>query len=479
MRLISTRCHGIRIAICVAGLVLLGLPLDVCHGQLFKRSESKVHKTGNVSKEELRIGLNDFTDYFITGIKQASEELDEQLPSTKTRKMTLMWRLRASQALFGTLAQDDPMVAFVDVWTLCVRMSDFFEYGNGSELFGAQQKIAREAALTIEREAERIGRSFMNERAFTELKTYIHNLSAKNPIRGVHSFAVYASRSIAEEAGPLYEMLSLPMAPFRALDGVDRGAVAMQRFTDTADRVTDIVELLPESMRWQLLLFLFEMEETELVQSVLKNMDEFSDSSTRLAESAEKLPERLRVQAALLVDEIDKKQANLQETLNRTEKTAAAVARTVVQVDKAALTIDQSAQSVTASAEAWTAAAEATGQMAKAFSKDKEPGQEPAKPFDIQEYQVAMETATETAQQLHALATEIHEIVESEQLGSRIADVNEKAVAVVSRTAAEAQRLADSLTWRVCGLVLLIFCLAVVYRFVAVRVLPKNTTASV
>jgi hypothetical protein len=212
--------------------------------------------------------------------------------------------------------------------------------------------------------------------------------------------------------------------------------VTMHRFTDTAERITDIVELLPESMRWQLLLLLFEMEETDLVKTVLRNMDEFSDSSLRLAESAEKLPERLRVQAALLVDEIDQKQANLQETLNRAEKNAATVERTVVQVDKAAKTIDQSAQTLTRTGQAWQATIEATTQMAQAFSRDGPPPETPPKPFDVQEYQAAMEPATDTAQQFHALAKEIHEIVESEQLGSRIADVNEKAVAVVGRTAA-------------------------------------------
>jgi hypothetical protein len=463
----------------LTSLLIVAALSGACHGQLFKRGESNAQKALKISKEDLRIGLNGFTDYFITEIKQASEELDGQVPSTKTRKMTLMWRLRASQALFGVLAQDDPMAAFVDAWTLSVRLSDFFEHGNGSEVFGAQQKIATEATLIIEREVERIGRSFMDEKAFTKVKTYIHSLSAKNPIRSAYSFnVVYASRSLAGEQNPLREVLALPMAPWRAIEGVDRGAVAMQRFTDTAERVTDIVELLPESMRWQLLLLLFEMEETDLVKTVLTNMDEFSNSSKRLAESAEKLPERLRVQAALLVDEIDQKQANLQETLSRAEKTAATVKRTVVQVDEAAKTIDQSAQTLTQTAQAWQATMEATTQMARAFSKDGPPPETPPKPFDIQKYQSAMEAATDTAQQLHALATEIHEIVESEQLSGRIADVNDKALAVVSRSAAEAQRLANVLTWRLGGLILFSFGLALVYRMVAVHIAAKKTIAS-
>lgn len=479
MRPVKARRRGSGKVIFVAGFALLGLVVGVGQGQFFKRSDSKVQKKVKLSKEELRAKLNSFADFFITEIKQASEELDGQLPTTKTRKLTLMWRLRASQALFSVLAQDDPMSAFVDAWTLCVRMSDFFEHGNGSEAFEGQQKIATATVSSIEGEAERIGRSLMDEAAFTRARTYIHSMAAKHPIRGAHSFSVvYASRVPEGEQNPLREVLALPMAPWRAIEGVDRGAMAMHRFTDTTERMTDIIELLPESMRWQLLLLLFEMEETDLVRTVLKNMDAFSNSSSRLAESAEKLPERLRVQAALLVDEIDQKQANLQETLNRAEKTATAVEKTVAQVDEAAQTIDQSAQTLTQTAQAWQATIKATEQMAQAFSRDGPPPETPPKPFNIQEYQATMEAATETAQQLHTLATEIREIVESEQLGGRIADVNDKAIALVGKTATEAQKLVGCLTWRVGGLILLVFVSALAYRIIVDRVLSKKTIAS-
>ena len=81
-------------------------------------------------------------------------------------------------------------------------------------------------------------------------------------------------------------------------------------------------------------------------------------------------------------------------------------------------------------------------------------------------------------QELHALATEIREIVESEQLGGRIADVNDKATAFVNTTSAQAQSLADALTWRVGGLMLFAFALALVYRTIAVRVLAKKRIAA-
>jgi hypothetical protein len=130
MRISTTQCHRMQYIIWIVGLIVWGLSSGVTHGAFFRRANKDARQPVNVSKEELRIELNDFTDYFITQTKQASEELDGKLSTTKTRKMTLMWRLRASQALFGALAQDDPVAAFVDAWALCVRLSDFFEHGN-------------------------------------------------------------------------------------------------------------------------------------------------------------------------------------------------------------------------------------------------------------------------------------------------------------------------------------------------------------
>jgi hypothetical protein len=461
----------------LAGLMLLAVLHGGCQGQIFKRGDKKAQKRSDISKEEVRSALNDFVELYIAEIKQASEQLDTIITTTKTRKLTLVWRLRASQALFDVSAQEDAIAAFLDTWTLCVRMSAYFEHGNGSESFGEHQAIATNATSTLEREVERIAHTFLDEAAFTKAKTFIHSLSAKNPIRGAYSFnMVYASKSTDGGQNPLQDVISLPMAPFRALEGVDKGAMAMHRFTDTAERITDIVELLPESMRWQMLLLLFEMEETDLVRNVLANMDTVSESSSRLADAADKLPEKFREQASLLIDEIDQKQANLQVTLDKAEKATATVERTVVQIDKAAETIDQSAQSLTQTAEAWEGTIVATEQMVKAFSKDKPPKQEPSKPFDIQEYKATIEATTAAAEQLHSLVAEVHATIESDHLSQRIDDVNDKGIALVKQTAMEAQQLANILTWRLAGLIVLFFALAFAYRLVLSKCLTFKTS---
>ena len=464
--------------LCLLAMCLSLTLLGGCQENQSNRSGLRPSQEKSISKEELSVALNDLAEYFIAKTKQASEELDQRIPSAKNRKLTLLWRLRSSQALFVLSAQEDALAALVDTWTFCVRMSDFFEHGKGSELFGAHQDLALEAMMDVEQEAERIARLFLDEDKYEKSKTFIHSFASRNPILGAYSSnLIYVSKSTRGETNALTDILSLPMAPFRALEGVDNGAVAIHRFTDTANRITDVFELMPESLRWQMLLFLFEIEETDMVQQVLGNMDTFAENSTRLADTADQLPQKLREQASELIEEIDQKQANLQVTLTKAEQTAAAVDKAIVQVDTAAATLDDTAQSVTETAKAWQATVQAVREMVEAFSSKKEEKPrpepvEPAKPFDIKEYQATIEAATAAAEQMLALVVEVNRTVESPHVTRHIDEVNDVATVFVGQTASEMQRLLDSLTWRLGVLILLSFAAAIVYRVIVARVLP-------
>ena len=124
------------------------------------------------------------------------------------------------------------------------------------------------------------------------------------------------------------------MTPFRAIEGVDRTASAVNRFTDTAERFSDIVSELPESSRWQLQLLLYDLEETDMTKSFLASIAQFSESSSRLSKSVEELPKQLREALSQFTEETDEKQENLRKTLEQAEKTTLAINNALQQLDK-------------------------------------------------------------------------------------------------------------------------------------------------
>ena len=167
------------------------------------------------------------------------------------------------------------------------------------------------------------------------------------------------------------DVLNIPMSPFRAMGGVDRGAQAIERFRGTAEQFSDVVEELPESARLQLLLLLYDMEETEMAQSILDSTSKFAESSSRMAGSVEKLPEEFREQASLLIDQIDAKQSNIQETLGKTEKTIVA--------------LEQTADSISEAARAFESTVNTTGQLIQDL-KSKSPKKDPSSTNKVSDY---------------------------------------------------------------------------------------------
>ncbi|MCP4456138.1 MAG: hypothetical protein GY809_32170, partial [Planctomycetes bacterium] len=151
------------VGMCVTAVLLVGCQAARPEGNGLRKGKGQA-----VSKEELRTAINDLTELYITKIRQASQELDELIPTTKNRKLTLQWRLRSTQALLVLSAQEDALAALVDTWVFCVRMSDYVDTGKGSEAFGVHQELARRAMADVELEAERIARLFLDDAKYEQ-----------------------------------------------------------------------------------------------------------------------------------------------------------------------------------------------------------------------------------------------------------------------------------------------------------------------
>ena len=273
---------------------------------------------------------------------------------------------------------------------------------------------------------------------------FAHN----NPIKGTFSnVIVYATEVQKDQPNPFVSALKIPMTPFRAIEGVDRTASAIHHFSDTAERFSDIVAEMPESSRWQLQLLLFDLEEANMTKSFLNSLAQVSESSARLEQSVQKLPEQLREQLTKFVEDVDKKQASLQQTLQQAEKTSLALNDTIEKLDKTAGSFNAVARDVTETAKAWETAAKATGEVVQEFNKIKPSPQKEASPFKITDYRDTAEQTSQAANDIKALLAEIDKLLESPRY----------------------DYMMNGLLLRAAGLLVLIFVLAVLYRIISGR----------
>ena len=349
--------------------------------------------------------------------------------------------------LNAMLDQDDPIIAFVETWALCTRFRMYLEEGEGSSLYGEGQPIALNGAKLLEMEIERIGNVFLKDDVLETAKKNIVEFANANPIKGTFSgITVFATEAKKDQPSPLTSIAKIPMTPFRAMEGVDRTASAIHRFTDSTERFSDIVSELPESSRWQLQLLLYDLEETDMTKSFLASLAQFSQSSQLLSKSVDELPQQLSREMSQFVQDIDERQANLQKTLEQTEKTTAAISGALEKLETASVSVGTTAKDASETAKAWQSAAQVIGDVAREHYKKPE-SSDPNRSFDIKEWTTAAEKTSQAAIDIGGLLSAVDNLSKDHNYGN----------------------IMNAITFRAAGFVALIFVLAVMYRIVSAR----------
>ena len=227
------------------------------------------------------------------------------------------------------------------------------------------------------------------------------------------------------------------MSPVRALEGVGSGASAIHDFNETAARFASVVATLPELIRWELELLLFEVEERQSVTRLLAALESVSESAVRASLAIDRLP------------------GDLQTTMGGSREVLDAASATIREAQLLLVPFAVAAEEIRLTT---AAVAEITAQ---------EPDAEPGRAFDIREWETAAREIGVASGELRGAASEILAVVESGGLDGKLLQVSD----AVERAEVSAQAIVDAAAWRVLQLLLVAFALLVLYRLVAARFL--------
>ncbi len=463
-----------------------------------------------LSKEELGELLQQFEDTYEATIREAAERIVTLQPDRRTRHLALLWQMRLIPMARDTLNQDDAVYSLLDGWALCVRQRDFFERGDGRELFGANQALAQEAARRSLGDIERIAALILTPESLNRTRPAIEDLALQFPLRGEFSGSVVrtAVQKPARNADVLASVLRAPLAPFRAMEGIDRGAAAIQGFTAVAAHLTDTVNDLPETIRLQTNLLLMDIDELESVQTAQASLAELAHSSARLSTVAECLPADLRRELSLAAEDLEQRQASFQETLRETREVIACTNEALARVQTAAASVEQTATHATAAGDAWAGTVRAITEMVASFRPPDDqpaaesspadrirsgndyppvvahggpapsPGTEQPR-FDVNDYTQAADALDRAALQIRELTREIRQLAGSSELATSLTQTETRARGIVELSHTSALAAIDHLAWRGAQLIGLLFAALLGYtaltRFLGARVRPPTS----
>jgi len=387
---------------------------------------------GDVTLEGLRQELAFQAATFSGAVTTAADDISDATTNRRIRRYALIWRLRVIPLAQRAGFQEDPRAGYLQSLLLTTLQLNYFETGDGKDLFGPQQPIAIEAAQRLQQQAADIGKRFLKKQELAAVVAEVKRYASQFPIQG-REFSMQRAISGAaqlQQSDLFTQVLSIPLAPFRALEGVDSGAQAIREFNQTARRFTDIAAQLPEQIRGELELLLYDIEDRETVMEGLAAFQSLAKSADRASTTVADLPEDLRT--------------NLQAVIEGSNQSVVRIAAAVDQLRGISGPLDDTAKNLREASVAWR---EVIGSWDQRNS-DPTPG----RPFDIREWgQTASQIGT-AAGELRGLATDVKQVEPSDALTAAL------------------NRSIDRIFWRGAALIGLLFVALVAYRLVASRI---------
>ncbi len=330
--LLLSACDGTLARI--PGIALLPVPLRTAPG---------------ITEDELRGELLAFTTRFSVIVIAAADEIAASTNAPAIRRRTVLWKLRMIPLAHQALLTLDPQEAYFELLTLTQAMAQYLTDGAGRELFGDAQPIAVDAARDVEVDLQRIGARFLSPEPLADATARAAELARQHPIRGVFLRAeIEVGLAQVAPGSRFSDLIDLPMAPFRALQGVDAGAQAIREFNATAQQFNALVAGLPQQLLWQLELFLYDVEETHAVGAGLEAFES-------IAQSAARLPHEIRLEGEALIERLAASEAELGDALAAYRAALADTGPALVSARELAQTLGTAAERVDAAGVTWAA----------------------------------------------------------------------------------------------------------------------------
>jgi hypothetical protein len=396
------------------------------------------------TEEDLRQALAEFASRFSSVLAGAAEVASEQTRDRAVRRRALLMRMNAIPLVEELAFQPDVQQAYVSTLTLVVMLRQFLTEGAGRDALGAGQSIVVDAVRELESALLELAAEFLDPDQIARMTAQVEAFARARPVQpGFAVQGIEAAIAQVPTQGALGWLIDIPMRPFHALEGVSSGAAAIREFNETALELTHRVDVLPEQIRWQLELLLYDVEDRETVIQALALMQGIEASADRASRAVESLP------------------ADLGASLEASRGALADANHTIAEARGLVAALDPTVEQIRATSEIW----------AGLVKRDDKPPAETGRPFDIREWESAAREISQAATSLQALAVELRTLSDAQPSAAAVAELR----AAVDGADLRARGIVDLAFWRLAALLLLFFALLAAYRLTLGRRRGSNS----
>ena len=153
-----------------------------------------------VTKRELQIVLYAYADHFVGEVELAATEIYTSSDDPEIQRAAIEWNLNATPEMMSACFSRDPLVGMMGAWAFAIQLREFFETGNGRDVFGPHQDIAIDTSRRMEKSIARIAHEVWPEGGIDKAAPGVAKYATEHPLENMRMVRDVAFSAKALEA---------------------------------------------------------------------------------------------------------------------------------------------------------------------------------------------------------------------------------------------------------------------------------------
>ncbi len=352
----------------------------------------------NYTQDDLHGDLLNYTGQFEAVVRSTSSEISSRAENREIRRRALLWKVNLVPLVHEVATQEDEQEAYLALALLTEMQKQYLTTGTGQDVFGPHQQLAVDAANELEDNILRIGTNFLPEARTKKLRKEVREYAKEHEIRGknfsVESFQSFVQK-VKKQRDIFTSIVNVPLSPFSALQGVGNTPAAVHGVKRAVQDMTAVAEGLPQVVRWQTELLMYDIENRDTVEQTLAQMKKFNQTAAKLEKSVRSWPSDVTE----IVDKTSPEIENLNKLVEKTNRLMGETQSLVQQINR--------------TGKEWKPLLEKADQ--EQTSAERPPEEEGA---SLKDYRNTIQEADQTVQNLQKLAADLKALIESEGIDS-------------------------------------------------------------
>jgi hypothetical protein len=360
-----------------------------------------------LTEAKLKSRLGEFTDNFSIIVQAASNKAVRSTQDRELRRQAVGWKAHSIPLVRKIVRERPPMDALLDVWVYSYQMVHYMQK------IPVQDETLRPSLIAAGEEvlanADRIGRDIFDDDKFDEVRTAVEAFAREHPMSDTMARGSQLPSEVAGgETAAVAIVRAVPIVG--AFEGLGETPKAIGEFTQMAGQLGNIVSTMPEEIRWQMELALYDIESRETTDVLREGIESVTDSTRTLTEVVATVPDDVQNLLDETFENLEASREGVHETLLESQAALAQGVEIAGSAERTAASVALAAASLEALS---LNLVELTAPDPDAEPEPApDPDTEPAPPFDINDYGDTADDLREAVEEVRGLLGDVKTMVD-------------------------------------------------------------------